>query len=1052
MNALRVIFLICLWGCFVFGAPVLAGALADAKPGMAVEKVTNQKLLIRLVNMVGETRTWSASLKPMIGEVVLAEQTGYQFGENGEAFNLPKLDGGQYRLELVCEDGLNTYRFSRHIIVDLQGVVWADIDVKFLFTAVKGKRVIKLVSLVAPPEYTQWRLSFRKMGEAQKIINDAGPLPFKPKGRWATTYDLPELALGQYLVEIQLDGAGDSIAIQTVVKAEIDFRYAYFPSRNMLRAYLPDQPGLAGRTHWKLTLKPHQQETVLVERMGTLPFPDRGESIPAPKLPLGDYDLTFTVTGEGEPMVINRRISRLKHDWESLGADLGTDDIVIPPFTPLQVTSDTRQVDCVLRTHTMAQTGLWDQVVSRSQSLLVEPIQLEASVSGTKSVASGSRLSFLTQTPTRVAGTAAWKAGTLGGSTSFEFDYDGLMKVTLDIEPCDQVIDSFKLRIPMQPDVAKLIHPVTVGLRNHYAGRIPAGAGKVWDSLTVDRQGLTKPFVPYILIGNIERGICWLAENDRGWVLDASKPAMEIHRDDDSVDLVLNLFMKPTKVETSRQIVFYLQATPTKPMPQKPYPWRSWYTNVPGFLRGGLVSLNMWGGTQYWGARHMVQDYFPAEHDYRFFDELRKGRSTGKLDSAYLEQRLTPYKDDIDFAHLKSHWKAGLGFAAYTPFADPSRDGRYNAVMPYTSPRSCGFTNDGFRSTYVDEWSQVDVADPSWNALPRATRERWRGIWYNLEPIQSYADMALYYQKKMLETFADGLYWDNIFLQPVYIPAEAGGPGYVDDDGNLRPGVNILAFRNLAKRAAIMMHQMGKPPMIWMHMTNFNVVPILSFATVNYDWEWRDLGPWAVRDAQDRLGKTADSAIDLIHIMSTGIHSGNVSVACDRFANAKYKGVTATKEWLVRTAMATALPHEIKLSSNTRTLAYGVVPMMHQFGYGKPHCRVYRYWDENYPVTTSGAPVKTLTLHNRGRLLIVVGSFGEGGPVQIKLDRSALGLSSDLSAVDAELNYWTKFWKKRNQPARVQEHMAYELDIDSPEPGVFVFDIKKHNVAFLLIE
>ena len=43
----------------------------------------------------------------------------------------------------------------------------------------------------------------------------------------------------------------------------------------------------------------------------------------------------------------------------------------------------------------------------------------------------------------------------------------------------------------------------------------------------------------------------------------------------------------------------------------------------------------------------------------------------------------------------------------------------------------------------------------------------------------------------MLETFADGIYFDDYFLTANYNPL---GPGYVDDEGSLHAGVNIFGF------------------------------------------------------------------------------------------------------------------------------------------------------------------------------------------------------------------------------------------------------------------
>ena len=73
------------------------------------------------------------------------------------------------------------------------------------------------------------------------------------------------------------------------------------------------------------------------------------------------------------------------------------------------------------------------------------------------------------------------------------------------------------------------------------------------------------------------------------------------------------------------------------------------------------------------------------------------------------------------------------------------------------------------------------------------------GVAYATDPAPSWRNMALHYQKRMLETFADGVYYDNYFLSPYYSP---DGPGYVDDNGVLRPGVSIFAFPSLGRESS----------------------------------------------------------------------------------------------------------------------------------------------------------------------------------------------------------------------------------------------------------
>jgi hypothetical protein len=307
--------------------------------------------------------------------------------------------------------------------------------------------------------------------------------------------------------------------------------------------------------------------------------------------------------------------------------------------------------------------------------------------------------------------------------------------------------------------------------------------------------------------------------------------------------------------------------------------------------------------------------------------------------------------------------------------------------------------------------------------------------------------MLLYYHKKMLETFADGIYWDNFFLRPCYVPAEAGGPGYVDDDGKLRPGVNLMAFRNLTKRTAVMMHQMGKRPLIYIHMTNTNIVPMLSFGTLNLDWEWRDLGDWAKKDLQDRLDADEDTA--LILAQSLGLQAGNISVAIDRFRPPADSGVT--REWLFRTVMAVCLPHEIKVYQGTREVSQ-VQNQLAEFGYGQADCRVYCYWEEGYPLTADGAKVRALVLARDGKAMLLVGSYGDGGKATLKLDLESLGLDKTVRAFDAEKLARNQGAAAKGKAEPEDTPAPSDVELKRTAPGEFVLPIRKHDFALVVVE
>jgi len=849
--------------------------------------------------------------------------------------------------------------------------------------------------------------------------------------------------------------AGEAIKPGDLLKEAdgAELRFGYFPSASKLRLLALRVP--EAFTRWEARLSKPPADAPLRQWDGPLPFPKAGVTLDAPALDDGVYALAVTlVSKDGTRRELQHTLERRRFAWENNPA--GRERVVIPPFTPLEADEARRTVSCVLRRHELAGTGLWDQVWSQDRPLLAAPMRLEAEVAGKTHVAAGGKVSLTDKAADRVKGSAAWAAGPIQGQTEFDFDYDGMAKIALHLAPAEVQVDRMQLVIPMKTDEAWLMHPVTDLLRFHYAGRIPDGKGrlwdyggklkevqytetggpaadgKVWDSRHAGRWQLPGPFVPYIWLGGPERGICWFAENDRDWSLDPAKPCLEIRKDGVVTALVVRLVTKPVVLKRPRTIVFGLMATPAKPMPSEPVSFRRWWTGVPNEKSRDVVGLGFMGACYYWGAAGPCYAFYPAFRNFSIFDEFARLRNGGRADPGFTDNWLAQFAASEFEPHLKTyraHVNWSVGFFSSTAWRRPAPAGHSRYVIPYTNGRAINWGEEA--RTFLDEWSTIDIADPRWPGEERFVRDPrggYRlaaygkvhvptdpsGVAYAVDPVPSWQDMVLHYHKRMLETFADGIYFDNYFLVPNYNPL---GPGYVDDDGNLRPGVSLFGFHDLTKRVAVMQHQMGRRPQVFLHMTNTNIVPMLSFGTLLLDHEWRDQGDFRDKDFQERLYLDDDAS--LLLAQSTGLQSGCVSVVHNLLRG----------EQSVRGAFGVALVHEMKLDVNTSRLAQEVGGKLNDFGYGLGDCRVWRYWDAPQPVRATGPAVKTLTLARGGRAIIVVSSFGPAGELRLGLDRKMLGLANELVAVNAETG----------------ERLA------QPAPGEFTLTVPRHDFRLVLI-
>ena len=690
-----------------------------------------------------------------------------------------------------------------------------------------------------------------------------------------------------------------------------------------------------------------------------------------PVLPAGEYELVVALEGPKVEAQILPFV-RYKFDWE--GNKLGKSDIVVAPFTPIKVQG--QNVQTVLRTHEMNGLGLWNQVTADGQKLLKSPMRLEAKIGGRVLPASGQPVKFSEQKATRAVAKANWKAGALTGQTQSEWDYDGVMKTTITLAPTTETIDALTLIIPLDDSQMPLLNACTDGIRFNYAGSTPKGSGIVWDGSKAARNSIIGDYVPYIWLGGQERGLCVFGENDRGWISDEKTPHQQIVRGADGVlELRLNLISKPTKLDAPRKITLGLQATPIKPMPEN---WRLWTVGARGQLAPpGSYFQSFLGSGWYYGTLTPASDIYPRDEDFSIYDAFAKARKTGEFDKEFLEHWLTTYKQpDVTTPKTRrDHINAGLLRMKDQP----------DAVLNYTNARGVRLdTREG--QTFLDEWHR--------DAFPSRKWGYGGGVSYDLDPIESYRNYAMWYYKKMYDTFGDAIYWDDVFLQSNFNTISSDA--YVLPSGDIQPASGVWNMRALIRRAMIFGQEENKINGNMVHMTNTAIAPILGFSRTQASWEDHA----GDTDFQDRFAR------DYIQAESIGRQFGNVPIVLN-LINGPDKAKT---DWAYRTSAGVMLTHELK----TWGKKYGQpdafwdnYDRLVAFGYGTPQVKVWNYWNKDFPAQISGETsalllTKAGSTPNASRGLLVVCDYGDGGNFKIKLDAKTLGLRGKISARDAE--------------------------------------------------
>jgi len=739
---------------------------------------------------------------------------------------------------------------------------------------------------------------------------------------------------------------------------KVDVKFAYFPYHNTIKAVV-NVSGLEDRE--KVTgAKVNLRKVGLSSRLSSASMPPLQNFATQlewkiPPLKEGRYEFVVELDGVKVQPLVTEFVRHIL-PWER--NKLGKSDVIVPPFEPIRVTG--QSVSTVLRTHTLNQLGLWDQVESLGQSLLKSPMRLE--INGTP--VAGKKLRFIEKRPTCAVTESRWS----GGTTRAEWDYDGMMKWTLDLQPSKEPIHSMTLVIPLHDRLMPLFHAVTDGLRFNYSGAAPTGSGRVWDGSKAARNSIIGSYVPYIWLGAEERGLAVFGENDRGWVRDPNVPCQELVRNGDTLELRLNLISTPTTLDQPRRIVIGFQATPSKPMPDG---WRTFNVNLdhhPAISALSARGTAFLGCCWQWGTLTAYDDIYPRDEDFQIYDVFAESRRTKNANWAYMEKFIAATKlpEGADAGSFRGNLQCGFHVSA-----SPVRN-----ILVYTNPRGMRHdTREG--QTFLDEWHV--------EAFLSRKATYGSGSTYGANPVESFRDYAMYYYKKMLETFVNDIYWDNIYLKACF--DTVGTDAYELSPGTVQPSVGLWNMRALIRRTAVLDHELKKKPMNMVHSTNTGIAPILAFSHSHVTWEDR-MGD---SDFQDRFSR------EYLRAESIGRQHGSVPTALELV-----HGPDETKNaWARRTATGVMLTHEIKSISNSDPYQTCFLRLL-EFGYGKPDVRVFNYWQPDNPVRVEGADVATLVVSKPGSAMIVVCDYGDGGNLTLRVDTGALGLKTDFGARDVE--------------------------------------------------
>jgi hypothetical protein len=681
----------------------------------------------------------------------------------------------------------------------------------------------------------------------------------------------------------------------------------------------------------------------------------------------GVYEIAVKAVGENVPEgEVVRRFERKVFEWEH--NDLGKSRKVYPPFTPIKKEGD--KIYTVLKEYRINNLGLLSSVITEDQQRINKKEILAGDMgyrgkAGNKEIKSRKgELRYKEVSEDRVIMESKFKIGDIEVNSVSYLEYDGMLKVDLTLNPCEEQIDELILEIPIRNDIAKLMHAMADGIRSPIlTGQIPSGQGLVWDATKIMPSAFPSNFCTYIYLGDEHRGISWFSENDRGWSWDNKKPNLQIVREKDVLKLEINLINKPTRITKAQTITFGIMAAPVKPRVEG---WRyRWISEKFDLIATDSV----------WFGYPSCCSVYPLGRDIYLWEILGKAHRGEKITEGEIEtlkEKLIKYTEPYGKEMVERYTGSMMAKIGM------QRNVR-NTVFYFN--RASFPAAEEFQ-TFMDEWCLNEYNTDLRNA--KFISE------IMIVPTDSYIDHALWWYKKAIEVAgAKVIYWDNYFFIPSYNTMMTSA--YKKEDGSIMPSTGLWGLRELVKRTFVMMNEMGVEPMTMVHMTSTQILPLYSFATIQFDLEWR----YGEGDMQNRFSR------EYLRLVSSGDISGTWPILIGDMG----KVAEGERDRIQKSYIGVSLVHDL-MDRPMSNLFYKYRKPFIDMAKDNKDLVVYRYWDERQqPVYTKNKDLPGIVYSVWGKeaLYGVVSYLKEDAEETVFIESDKLGLSR-YKVIDIDTN------------------------------------------------
>ena len=696
----------------------------------------------------------------------------------------------------------------------------------------------------------------------------------------------------------------------------------------------------------------------------------------------GEYEVvTRFVDAEGE--VLDEKADGFTHEnlkerfvW--LGTEVGEDIEVREPFEPVRVNDDGRELAVWGRTMRM-EGALPSQITSKGAAMLARPIQLVAEVDGERVVAEMVEPIRVTETSDeRATFTGTYKLAGLRLELEGVLEFDGMMLYELDAQPIEgetgEDIDRLFISMPVKAENAKYYFSTIGGWNPRYgATQAKDDTGLVWDSSDA------ADFVPYVFLSDDERALHWFADQDHAWVLGDDAPCARVVRDDEVVELQVNLVRKSGEVPAFAAQFGFI-ASPVRPI--LPH-WR--HTSLNGNPLADS-KVNFFFGPGHGGTPIDLHDTETLVEvlEQALDVEMQEGdpnRVLAALPDEATDLRSIPPQKLRDAVPEKGRNNLGP-LLSWLHHDDPNLTIScyfYNAKMYFEGNRS-----EAFRTFFPGEWQ---LNPPSG--------------WFHLTPTESYRDFwAFHLDLWFKHWIVPGLYFDEVYLGPdknVF-----NGNGQLMADGSIRPSFPLLKQRAYLQRMRQLYFDNDREPFIWTHTTDFMAPHAISGTEIAMFGENRTPTPSTdiIDTIPSMLFRTVGRSqkFGFVPVWMTMIGRGGSSLAL---------GGRQTFGW--------CWMHDVVPEYHTTIRGRHLVGLRAGWGIDAEDVSFIPFWDHGDTFRTDDENfIVSAWTRPDGRTLVQVMNlhYTEDGvnTTRLALDPKALGLNSGFTVYDLESTPLAKQW------------------------------------------